>query len=98
MAKNKQKASKNSSDEIIKPEVSEKTEKIFKKILKIMSWTVGICFILIIILPMFENYILDVITKILFNIGAITLIIFTLIEFVSDFVKIKIEKLIEHTS
>jgi len=71
---------------------SERTEHIFKIILRSLSWIVGICFLLIIIFPMFDNAILDIITKILFYIGIINLFIFTILEFVSELIKQKIEK------
>lgn len=84
--------------EAVDSEIKEQAEKLFKKILKVMSWTVGISFIFIIILPLFENVMLDNITKILFYIGAINLIAFTIIEFVSDSVKNKIQKILKQTS
>ena len=59
---------------------SEKTEKIFKKFLRIMSWTVGVCFVLILFLPFFNDPAVDRITKYLFNTGLITLIVKKLIE------------------
>jgi len=98
MAKNKQKKVTNPPTSNNIPEISEEAEKIFKKILKIMSWTVGLCFLFIIILPLFENVMLDNITKILFYVGAINLVVFTVLEFISDAVKNKIQKIIELSS
>ena len=84
--------------EIQENEYSEKTIKTYKMILKIMSWTVGVCFILIIILPLFENESLDVLSKYLFRFGILNLIAFTVIEFIGDTVKQKIEKFIKVAS
>lgn len=76
-------------------EYSEKTIKIYKRILKIMSWTVGICFILIIILHLFGNETLDTLSKWLFRFGVLNLIAFTVLEFIGDSVKQKIENFIK---
>jgi putative ribosome biogenesis GTPase RsgA len=70
-----------------KIKTNDKTEKVFKRILKSMSWTVGICFVLIIILPEFNNRTLDRITQVLYYIGIINLLLFTLIELIADSVK-----------
>jgi len=70
---------------------SEQTEKIYKLLLKVMSWVVGISFALVIILPIFEDISLDPITTVVYRIGAVTLIAFTIIEFVSDHIKNLIE-------
>ncbi len=72
-------------------EYSEQTEKIYKLLLKVMSWVVGISFALVIILPVFEDISLDPITTVVYRIGAVTLIAFTVIEFVSDHIKSLIE-------
>jgi len=66
---------------------SEAVEKKFKLLLKIMSWVVGISFVMIIILPELNNKTLDSITRVLYYIGIITLLSFLVIEFVSDSVK-----------
>ncbi|MCB0283115.1 MAG: hypothetical protein H6627_01290 [Calditrichae bacterium] len=75
-------------------EFSEATEALYKKILRVMSWIVGICFVLIIILPLFENVTLDRITKVLYYIGVINLLAFTIFEFIADSFKRFLEKLI----
>ncbi|HHM01841.1 MAG TPA: hypothetical protein ENJ15_02430 [Caldithrix abyssi] len=75
-----------------KKEYSEKTEHIFKIMLRTMSWTVGIAFASILILPYFNNPLLDIFNRYIFNTGLIVLILFTLIEFVADSVKSRIEK------
>lgn len=66
---------------------SEKTEVVFKRILKTMSWTVGICFILIIVLFEFNNRFLDQLTQVLYYIGIINLLLFSVLELISDSVK-----------
>lgn len=72
---------------------SEETEALYKKILRIMTWIVSVCFVLIIILPLFNNVLLDRFTRILFFIGIINLFIFTLLEFIGDSIKRKLQKL-----
>ncbi len=84
-AKNK----KNSTEE--QKVYSEKTERIFKIMLRVMSWTVGIAFASILVLPYLNNPVVDSINRYIFNIGLIVLIVFTLIEFVADSVKSRIE-------
>jgi len=76
-------------------EFSEKTIVIYKRILKIMSWIVGVCFILIIILHLFNNAGLDILAKWLFRFGVLNLIAFTVLEFIGDTVKVKIERIID---
>ena len=68
----------------IKPEIEHK----FKILLKIMSWVVGVCFVLIIILPLFENGIIDILVKILYFIGLINLLLFAILEFFAQNVKV----------
>lgn len=80
------------------PEISEESERLFKIILKIMSWIVGTSFILIIILPQFNDPTLDRITQVLYYIGIINLLLFTLIEFITDSVKSFLTKLIRQSS
>jgi len=78
-----------------KKEFSEKTEKVFKSILRSMSWIVGVCFVLIIILPQFNDNTLDQITQILYYIGIINLLLFTVIELVADNFKSLLRIIIE---
>ena len=78
-----------------KVEFGEKTIKIYKMILKVMSWSVGTCFILIIVLHLFNNEFLDALAKYLFRFGVINLIAFTVLEFIGDTVKHKIERIIK---
>ena len=71
---------------------SERTEASYKKILKVMTWIVGICFALIIILPLFDSITLDRFTRILFFIGIINLLVFTLLEFIGNSIKKLLQK------
>ncbi len=80
----------NNKDE--KKEFSEQTEAIFKKALRIMSWIVGFAFISVLFLPYFNSPFVDSIARFIFNTGLIVLIIFTVVEFISDSVKNWIEK------
>ena len=73
---------------------SEDTEIKFKLMLKIMSWVVGICFVLIIILPNFHFFLVDVTVKILFFLGVINLLLFAIFEFFSNSIKKLINKII----
>ncbi len=81
-----------SQEEVTVGEFSEKTEKTFKKYLRIMSWTVGVCFVLILFLPFFNDPAIDRLTKYLFNLGLITLIVFSLAELNANSIKKLIEK------
>ena len=65
----------------------EKVEKIFKLILRILSWTVGTAFVLIVILPEFNSPTLDKITRVIYLIGISCLLIFVIIEFFAASVK-----------
>ena len=64
----------------------------FKILLKIMSWVVGISFISIIILPLFEFYLVDIIVKFLYFIGLINLILFAILELFAQTIKILLSK------
>ena len=64
-----------------KPEgITEVVEQKFKKLLRIMSWTVGICFLIIIILPNFKFSLLDILIKVVYYIGVFNLLLFIFIE------------------
>ena len=78
----------NETDELF----NEKTEMTFKKILRVMSWIVGICFVLIIILPNFRSDFLDKLVKIIFFLGIINLILFAVFESFAKPIKRLIEK------
>jgi len=71
-------------------------EILFKRLLKIMSWVVGICFTLIITLPNFEFSMLDITIKIIFYIGVLTLLIFIVIELFGDHIKTQLSKTISN--
>ncbi len=73
---------------------SPKVERIYRLILRIMSWAVGIAFVAILILPEFNKSFLDQIAKFLFRIGFFTLVVFIVIEFVGDSVKKLLSKVI----
>lgn len=73
---------------------SEEVEKIFRRILRTMSWIVGVTFAAVLILPQFNSALLDQMTQVLFYIGFITLIVFILIELVSNSIKQLINKFI----
>ncbi len=81
-----------SKDQMIGIDAS--TERLFKRILKTMSWIVGVAFVLIIILPQFNSKALDSLTQVLYYIGIINLLLFTLIEMVADSVKKMLQKLV----
>ena len=68
-------------------EFSPQTEEKFKLILRIMSWIVGICFTLIIILPNFDFYLVDAIVKFVFFLGVLNLILFAIFELFSNSIK-----------
>ena len=72
---------------------SVETEALYKRILKIMTWIVGVSFLFIIILPLFNDVTLDKITRILFFIGIINLLVFTLLEFIGDSIKRRLQKI-----
>lgn len=72
----------------INPDIAKK----FKMLLKIMSWVVGICFGLIILLPLIESHFIDVLVKILFFIGLINLLLFAVLEFFGDNIKLFFSK------
>lgn len=94
MAK-KQKKKSVRSENIVQteqPEITEDTEKLYKRILRVMSWIVGVCFFLIIILPLFENVTLDRITKVLYYIGILNLLAFTVFEFTAGSFKRFLQK------
>jgi hypothetical protein len=74
-------------------EISADAEKKFKNILRIMSWIVGLCFLLIIILPNFEFFLLDEIVKIIFYLGVFNLFLFAFMEFFGNRIKKLLMKL-----
>ncbi len=85
MAKIKTVESKNqdNNNANINPDIEHK----FKILLKIMSWIVGVCFILVIILPLIESNFIDLLVKILFFIAVINLLLFAVFEFFGQNIK-----------
>lgn len=73
----------NKPEEDISPIVEEK----FKRLLRIMSWTVGICFLVIIVLPNFEFFLLDITIKLVYYIGVLNLLLFLFLEFFGTNIK-----------
>jgi hypothetical protein len=74
------------------PVFPEKVETKFKQILRIMSWIVGICFTLIIILPNFKFFMVDFIVKFVFYLGVLNLFLFAILEMFGTSVKRQISK------
>jgi len=68
-------------------EVSDVADERFKLILRIMSWVVGVCFALIIILPNFDFMLVDVLVKFIFFLGVFNLILFGVLEMFGTSVK-----------
>lgn len=62
-------------------------EERFKTILRVMSWIVGICFGLIIILPNFDFVYVDGIVKFVFFFGVLNLLTFGVMEMFGNSVK-----------
>ena len=90
MSKTSNKSSTKTSENknIISPEI----EKKFKLLLKIMSWVVGVCFVLIILLPLIESSFIDVLVKIIYFIGLINLLLFAILEFFGQNIKVLLSK------
>ena len=68
-------------------EFSDTVEEKFKLILRIMSWIVGICFVLIIILPNFDFILVDILVKFIFFLGVFNLLLFGVLEMFSAGIK-----------
>ena len=91
----KSKAKRTNSDKSIQndnPEISEAAELRFKQLLRIMSWTVGICFLVIITLPNFDFSLLDILIKAVFYIGFLNLLLFAILEFFAVTIKKQMTK------
>ena len=71
----------------VSEEISPIVEEKFKKLLKIMSWTVGICFLIIIVLPNFDFFLLDITIKIVYFLGVLNLLLFIFLELFGTNVK-----------
>ncbi|RLD15801.1 hypothetical protein DRI50_03420 [candidate division KSB1 bacterium] len=72
----------------------EKVEKLYKRIMRILSWTVGVAFVLIIVLPEFNSSVLDQITRVIYLIGISSLLVFIIIEFFSSNMKNLLRRII----
>ncbi len=72
-------------------EYSPKTEHIYKMIVRIMSWIVGIAAGIVLILPEFNSGLLDQITKTVFQFAFSVMLVFLVIEFIREPVKKIIE-------
>ncbi len=96
MAKRKEKSQQKHKKQSEPKEVifPEKVEKIFKYILRTLSWIVGIAFVLVIILPEFNSPFLDRITRVLYLTGISCLLVFLVIEFFAENIKSMINRLI----
>jgi hypothetical protein len=81
MGKKSKAKNNNFVDNNDKIEIQPEIEVKFKKLMRIMSWVVGISFTLLIILPNFEFFLVDIIVKFLFFLGLINLILFAILEF-----------------
>jgi len=75
-----------------KSEISPVVEQNFKKLLKIMSWIVGLCFLIVITLPNFEFYYLDFVIKFVFYLGVFNLLLFVFFEFFGEALKKMLSK------
>ncbi|MCD6375687.1 MAG: hypothetical protein J7L94_09185 [Caldisericaceae bacterium] len=90
--KTKKKAKK---EEIAEAQFPEKVEKLYKYILKSLSWTVGIAFVMVILLPEFNSPFLDNVTRIFYLTGISCLLLFLVIEFFAIEIKKLINRLID---
>ena len=70
-----------------KSEFPDIVEGRFKTLLRVMSWVVGICFALIIILPNFNFLYVDEIVKIVFFFGVFNLLMFGVMEMFGNSIK-----------
>lgn len=82
MSKKSKKRPKNSAENNTDKsyEFSDAVEEKFKLILRIMSWIVGVCFVMIIILPNFDFSLVDVLVKFIFFLGVFNLFMFAILE------------------
>jgi len=76
-------------------EFSDAVEDKFKLILRVMSWVVGVCFVLIIILPNFDFGFVDVFVKFIFFLGVFIVLVFVLLEIFGPGIKRAMSKYID---
>lgn len=95
MAKDIQKKKKEiAQDEEFSPQV----EKTFKITVRLMSWFLGVVFILVLVLPEFNSPVLDKITRWIFITAIIDLMVVLLIEFFADHVKTFLTRILNEKS
>ncbi|MBN2423588.1 MAG: hypothetical protein JXR46_07300 [Calditrichaceae bacterium] len=92
---NEKKKSDNNKNEQEEPEFNPKVEKIYKTTLRVMSLIIGIAIGAILIFPLFEIRILDIITQHLFRAGLLSLILVIFIEIFANKVKTLLSKTIK---
>lgn len=97
MAKKSEKK-KNKTESVEEASFSPKAEKTFKIIVRIMSWFVGLVFILILILPELNSPFWDEITRIIFILGIIDLLVVLVIEYFADNIKQLLTRLFDEQS
>jgi len=70
------------------------TEKLYKKILKILSWVAGVTLIPLIFLPELNIRYIDEIVRVFYFVGMSTMLIVILLEILANPVKNFLEKLL----
>jgi hypothetical protein len=76
-------------------EFSPEVERIYKIILRVMSWIVGSAIFLVIILFYFNSPTIDSISQVIFYIGIVTLLVFIVIELIGNNVKNMLSRIID---
>lgn len=71
----------------VESDISPVVEERYRKLIRIMSWVVAICFLLVITLPNFDIMYLDEIIKFVFFLGVLNLFVFILLEFIGESLK-----------
>lgn len=95
MAKGTQKKKKEITEN---EEYSPRVEKTFKITVRLMSWFLGLVFILVLVLPEFNSPVLDKITRWIFIMAIIDLLVVLLIEFFADHVKTFLTRILNEKS
>lgn|GEM_PF-1925034 len=73
---------------------SPQVNKIYKIVLRTMSWIVGLAILMVIVFFYFNSPLIDRISQVVFYIGIVTLILFIIIELVSIKFKIFLSKIL----
>jgi uncharacterized membrane protein len=76
------------------PEISERAERAWSLLLKIMSWIIGISALAVVILPNFNFPYLAILVKVIFFLGLFNLLLFALIELFGPVIKKLFSKLV----